>query len=123
MSFARAMSASTGAVKAPSASLPGGARFAAAERRAKGEIARLRRRAGEDEIAEAGRPGQRFGLGAERAAEARQFGEAAGGQRRRALGAELLAGDDAGRNGEHVLGRAADLDAAHVGRVIGAERR
>ena len=36
-------------------------------------------------------------------------------------GAEPAAGDDAGRDGEHVLGRAADLDAAHVGRMIGPE--
>ena len=98
-------------------------RAALAERDAEREIARLRRRAGEDEIAEPRKAGQRLGARAERAAEARKLRKAARHQRCGRARAELAAGHDAGRDREHVLGRAADLDAAHVGRVIGAEGR
>ena len=86
-------------------------------------IARLRARAGEDHVAEPGQAGQRLGACAERAAEAKQLGEAARHQRGVGAGAEPAAGDDAGGDGEHVLGGAADLDAAHVGGMIGPQRR
>ena len=120
----RAISTSTGAVKAPSASLPCAARvrlLAFAERDAEGEIARLRARAGQNQIAEAGETRHGLGLRAEALAEAEQLGEAARGQRRRGARAEPAAGHDAGRDRQHVLGGAADLDAAHVGRMIGTE--
>ena len=58
---------------------------------------------------------------AESSAEAEQLGEAARDQRGGGAGAEPAAGDDAGGDRQHVLGRAADLDAAHVGRMIGTE--
>ena len=85
--LSRAISSSTGAVNTPSASLPCAAvvgRLAFAERDAAGEVARLRRAAGEDEVAEAGQAHQRLGLGAAGAAEAHQLGEAARRQRGRA---------------------------------------
>ena len=37
--------------------------------------------------------------------------------------AEAAAGDDSGSDGEHVLGGAADLDAAQIGGMVGAEAR
>ena len=86
-----------------------------------GEVARLRAGAGEHQIAEAGQAHQRLGAGAQRLAEAAEFGKGAGGQRGQRAGAELAPGDDAGGDGEHVLDRAADLDAGHVGLGIGAE--
>ena len=111
-------------MKSPSASLPSrlGA-LAAAERDAEREVARLRAGAGQHQVAEARQARQRLGARAAGPAEPRQFGEAARGQRRQRRGAELAALDDAGRDRQHVLGRAADLDAAHVGGVIGPEGR
>ena len=93
----------------------------AAERDAEGEIARLWARAGQDQVAEARETGQRLAACAAGAAEAHQLGEAAGGERRLRRGAELATRDNAGGDRQHVLGGAADLDAAHVGGVIGAE--
>ena len=123
--FARASSTSTGAVNAPSASGPVAHRglLAAADGEPEREIARLRRGSREDEIAEAREAHQRIGLGAIGAAEAGELGEAAGDQCGLGAGAEVAPGDDAAGDGEHVLGGAADLDAAHVGRVIDAESR
>ncbi len=112
----RAMSSSTGAVKTPSARPPwiSTGLLAAAETDAEREIARLRARAGEQEIAEAGQARHGFRLGAISLAEADQLGKAACGERRERAGAEAAPGDDAGGDGQHVLGGAADLDAAHV---------
>ena len=117
----RAISASAAAVNAPSASLPS-ARAAFAERDAEREVARLRRRAGEDQVAEARKAGQRLAARAEarpkRASSAKPRVTSAAV----ALAPSLRPCDDAGRDREHVLCRAADLDAAHVGCVIGPER-
>ncbi len=107
----------------PSTSWFGSASATAAQRDAVGEVARLDARAGEHQVAEAGEAHQRFGAGAERLGEAAQFGEAARDQRGERAGAELAAGDDAGGDGEHVLHRAADLDADDVGLGVGAEGR
>ena len=52
-----------------------------AERQAEGKVARLRAYAAQDQVAEAGEAGERLAAGAEGAAEPRQFGEAAGGER------------------------------------------
>ena len=118
---ARASSISAAAVVAPSASLPPPASATAAplpERDAEREIARLRGRAGEHEIAEAREAHQRVRPRAERLAETPEFGEAARDQRRARAGAEPEPRRDAAGDREHVLRRAADLDAAHVGRMI-----
>src|SRR5579872_6604111 len=55
-------------------------RQGAAERHPEREIARLRARAGENEVAQARKPGQGLRPGAKGSAEAEQLGEAAGGQ-------------------------------------------
>ena len=96
--------------------------MAAAEIDAEGEIARLRRRAGEQEIAKPGQAHHGFRLGAVGFAETHKFGKAARGQRGKRAGAEPATGNDAGGDGQHVLGRAADLYSAHVARMIGPER-
>ena len=98
-------------------------RLAFAERDAEREVARLRARAGEDEVAQAGQAGQRLGLRPEGAAETHQLGEAARRERRRGARAEPASGHDSRRDRQHVLGGAADLDPAHIGRMIGAEAR
>ena len=85
--------------------------LAAAERQPVGEIARLRRGAGEQQVAETGKAHQRFGLGTEGLADAPQFDEAARHHRGLRAGAEPRAGDGAGGDGKDVLQRAADLDA------------
>ena len=59
---------------------------------------------------------------AERRAEPHHLGEAAGDQRRAGALAEAAAGDDAAGDGEHVLDRAAELDADQIVARIGAER-
>ena len=94
-----------------------------AERDAEGEVARLRARAVSIKSPRPERPIMRLRLGAIGPAEAHQLGEAARDQRRRGAGAEPAAGNDAGGDRQHVLGGAADLDAAHVGRMIGPEGR
>ena len=96
--------------------------LAFAERDAEREIARLRTRTGQDKVAKTGQSGQGLRPRAERLAEAEQLSEPARGQRRCRAGAEPAAGNDAGGDREHVLGGAADLDAAHVARMIGPER-
>ena len=92
----RAISRSTGAVKTPSASPAWIAcgLLAAAEIDAEGEIARLRARAGQQEIAETGQAHHGLRLRAIGPAETDQFGKAARGQRRQGAGAEPAAGDD-----------------------------
>src|SRR5262249_61550315 len=89
-----------------------------AERDAERIVARLRARAGEDQIAEAGQADQRLRPRAERPAEAEQLGKAARHQRRGGAGAEPAAGDDAGASSPRVLGGAAELDPAQVGRLV-----
>ena len=68
-----------------------------------------------------GQAGQRLAARAAGAAEAAPVRRSRAWSARRRRGAELAAGDDAGGDRQHVLGGAADLDAAHVGRVIGPE--
>ena len=117
---------SAAAVVAPSASLPPAASASARappERQAEGEIARLRGRAGEHEIAKARKAHQRVRPGPEGVAEAPELGKAARDQRGAGAGAEPEPRRDAAGDGEHVLGRAADFDAAHVGRMIEPEVR
>ena len=122
----RAISVNASAVKAPSASFPACAsphRLAPTERDAEGEIARLGRRAGQDQIAEPGEPHQGLAARAEGVAEPAQFGETPGDQGRDRARAEAAARRDAAGDREHVLGRAANLHAADVGRVIKSEVR
>ncbi len=91
-SLARAISTSTGAVKAPSDSL-------APARTSAGvwplpsacpneKLRDCGRRAGQHQVAEAREPGQRLRPRAERPAEAREFGKSARDQRRGGAGAE-----------------------------------
>jgi hypothetical protein len=103
--------------------LPARRRLAAAERNAEREIARLRAGAAQDQIAEAGRPASVSARAPQARPSRAQFAEAARGQRGLRRGAELAADHDAGRDRQHVLGGATDLDAADVGGVIGPERR
>ena len=115
----RAISTSTGAVKTPSASPPWISRRLAGRGRALTPNEKLRDCGLEQVSSRSPRPDRPImvsGLAPIGLAETDQFGEAARGQRRRGAGAEPAAGDDAGGDGEHVLRRAADLDAAHVGR-------
>ena len=86
-------------------------------------IARAGRRAGEDEVAEAGQAGQRLAPSAASEAEAGHFGKAAADQRRARVLAEALALDHAASDRQHVLDRAADLRAGDVVRDIDAEGR
>ena len=79
--------------------------------------------AGEHEVAEARQPHQGLALGAEGVGEAQELGEAAGEEGRLGALAEAAPGDGAAGDGEHVLCRSADLDAAHVGAVIDPEGR
>ena len=93
------------------------------ERETIGEIAGLRRGAAQHHVAEAGQAHQRLRLAAIGLAEAAQFGETARDQRGAGALAIAEADGDAGRDGEHVLGRAADLDAARIVRMVDAEGR
>ncbi len=122
----RANSVSACAVNRPSARPPR-ARFgcarAASERQAKSEIARLRRGAGQNEIAEPGKTHQRRSARPESLAKTAELGETAGGERGDRARAKPAAGGDAAGDRQHVLRRAADLDAANVGRMIEAQSR
>ena len=125
--FARASSTSTGAVSMPSASLLFRTSSGARPWPSAMPTEKLRdcsARTGEDEIAQAGEAGQRFRRARHRPCRSgtirrnpRVISAAA------ALAPSLRPVDDAGGDRQHVLGRAADLDAAHVGRMIGPERR
>ena len=93
----------------------------AAERRAEGEVARLRSRTGQHQIAQTreahqGRRPRAVGSG-----ETTKFGEAARNQRRASAGAHPQARGHAPSEGEYGFGRPADLDAAHVGRMVESE--
>ena len=86
--------------------------------------ARLRewpRGAGGDEIAQAREARVGAGIGAERRAEARHLGQAARDQRRARVVAVAEPVADARGDRDHVLGRAAELHAAHVRRRVDAE--
>src|SRR5574337_1846220 len=96
---------------------------AAAERKTEGEIARLPRGASEDKIAEPRKPHERRGAGAKSLSEPAQFRKAARDQRRPGACAESPSGSNAAGDREHVLGRAANLDAANVGRMVKAQVR
>ena len=100
-----------------------GRALAASERLAEGEIARLRRRAGQHEIAEPGQAHQRRSPRPESLAEAAKLGETARDQRGDRARAKPAAGGDAAGDRQHVLGRPADLDAANVGRMIEPQGR
>ena len=122
----RRRACSTGAVKAPSATVRRSASRSAARRAfadalAEAEVARAGRRAGEDEVAEAGEAGQRLGARALGEAEAGHLGKAARDQGGAGVLAEPPALDHAAGDGEHVLDRAADLGAGDVVGQIGAE--
>ena len=63
----------------------------------------------------------REAAGAEREAEAGHFGQSPRDQRAAGVGTEAHAVGNAGRYGQHVLDRAADLDADDVVGRVGAE--
>src|SRR6185312_631366 len=98
-------------------------RLAAAKCDAESKVARLQAGATQDQVAETGKARQRFAARAAGAAQAREFAEAARGERRQRRGTEFSPFDDAGGDRQHILGRAADLDTANVRGVIGPEGR
>ena len=70
------------------------------------------------------RPVSVSGLRTQRLAEARQFGEGARGERGPRTVAQALAVGDAAGDGQHILDRAADRDAAQIiGRIDAESRR
>ena len=97
--------------------------LALAERAPQRHVARLRTAAGQNEIAETRQPDQRFGPRAQRLAEAAQLGKAAGDEGCVRAGTQALAVDDAGGDRQHVLERAAELDAGEVARPVEAQLR
>ena len=114
------------AVKAPSASLPACASATLSPRPSARPKAKLRDWADEQVSTRSPSPERPISVWPPRAegvAEPAQFGKAARHQRRRRARAEAASGGDAAGDREHVLGRAADLDAADVGRVVEAEVR
>ena len=96
-------------------------RLAAPEPLAHGAVARQRSGAGEHQVAEAREPRERVGTPAERHREARDLGEAARDERRHGVVAVAEAVDDAGRDRDHVLQGAGQLDAHHVLARVDAE--
>ena len=82
-------------------------------------VAAVTRGAGGDEVADAGQAREGGEVGAEAHAEARHLGEAARHERRARVVAEAQAVGDADRDGDGVLGGAAELDADHV--VVGVD--
>ena len=97
--------------------------LAAGEIDPESEVARLRARTGEDQIAETGKPRHRLRLaaiGSCRTAPVRQSRASSAPPPR---WRQSAAGNNAGGDGEHVLGGAADLDAAHVGGVVRTKAR
>ena len=79
--------------------------------------------AGQHQIAKAGQAGQRVALRAERHRQPRELGETARDQRGQRVVAEPEAFDDAGRDRDDVLQRAAKLDADDIAAAVEAQRR
>src|SRR6185436_18024039 len=86
-------------------------------------VARLRAAAREDEVAEPRKADQRFGPGAECFSEAAHLGKTARNERRMRAGAEALAVDNTGSDGENVLQGTTELNPDKVARPIETERR
>ena len=84
-------------------------------------VARQRRGAGGDEVAEPGEAGERQRVGAERRAQPGGLGQPAGDERRDGVVAEAHALRDAARERDDVLHRAAELAADDVGVRVRAE--
>ncbi len=93
------------------------------ERRAIGEVARLFRAAGQDQVAEAGQAHQRIAMAAQRHAQPPQFDEAARDERGAGAGSEIGPRGRAHGDGEHVLERAARFNAAQIVGGITAKGR
>src|SRR5260370_888242 len=89
-------------------------RHAARQRRAALAVTREAARARQDEVAEPREAGKRPGRRAERDRETRHLGEAARDERRARVLAEAEPVGEAGRDGHHVLQRAARLGAHDV---------
>ena len=93
-------------------------------------VARQVARGGQHQVAQARQAHEGLGAGAQRHAQARHLGQAAGDQRGacvqpRAVGLAIVrrqAIDEAGGDGQHVLHRTADLHADRVGRAVDAQR-
>ena len=88
--------------------------FALAEREADAVVARVLGEAGDDEVADAGEPGEGFLAAAESHAEAGHFRERAGDERGDGVVAEAEAVGHAGGDGIDVFDRAAEFDAGDV---------
>ena len=98
-------------------------RLAPAQPLAERTVAGQRRAAGRDQVAEPGQPGERHRVGAERGAQPGGLGQPAGDQRGPGVVAEAHPlGHPAGQR-DHVLHRAAELAADHVGVGVRAEVR
>src|SRR6202034_2928594 len=91
---------------------------AGSKRQAKSEVARLRRGAGQNKIAEPRKAHQRRSARPESLAKTAKLGETAGRERGDGARAQPAAGGDPAGDCEHILGGAADLDAADVGRMV-----
>ena len=98
-------------------------RLAAAEPLAERPVARQRRGAGRHQVTEPGQPGERQRVGAELGTQPGRLGQPAGDQRRDGVVAEAHALRDAARQRDHVLDRAAELAADHVGVGVRTEVR
>ena len=97
---------------------------ARAQRMAEREVARLRRVAGQRQVPEPRKPGQRLGLRAQRRHQPRHLGEAARHQRRLRARPQSRALHHAAGDGDHVLQGPAELRPRHVlGQVEPQPRR
>ena len=125
--WCRASARTAAAAPTPSATWPSSARIAGsglpcASAEADAAIARQVAGAGQHEVAQPGEPHQRLALPAERRRQAPGFGQPAGDERGAGVVAEPQAVARAGGDRQHVLDRAADLDAGNVVALVHAQR-
>ena len=85
-------------------------------------VAAQRAGAGEHQVAYAGEAGEGFAARAAGNSQARDLRDAARDEGGGGVVAQTHADGDAGGNGDHILERAAELDANDVGRSVEAER-
>ena len=125
-SRSRANSVSASAVNRPSAKLcprPLRLRLLRVRAPAESEVARMRRGTGQNKIAEPRKAHERRSSRPESLAKATELGETAGNERGDRARAKPASGGDAAGDRQHVLCRAADLDAANVGRMVKPQSR
>src|SRR5262249_24952479 len=86
-----------------------------------GEVTRLWRTTGENEVTEAGQAQQGFRFGAVGFTEAHQLRKTTRGERRGSASAQPFSRYDSCSNCKNVLGGTAKFDAAHICRMVGPE--